>query len=153
MTAALLAVGVCDVVTGAGLRPARWPGRIALAVGGIATMLVASFPQPVRGNGVDHTIAATIAFLTLAVWPVMAVRRGAGVPVLSFAFAVCATVVTLGFLTWFTLEIHGSHRGLAERGAALAEVVWPLIVVMGARQTPRARRQRRPGVVSSASVA
>jgi hypothetical protein len=155
MTAALLAVGLCDLVTGAGLRPARWAGRVALMGGGIATMLVAAFPQPVRGNGVDHTIAATLAFITLAFWPVLAVRRRAGVPVLSFAFAVSATVVTLGFLTWFTLEIHGSHRGLAERGAALAEVVWPLVVAVGARHAPLLRR-RRPGrrtAIGSASVA
>jgi hypothetical membrane protein len=153
MTAALLAVGLCDLVTGAGLRPARWAGRIALMGGGVATMMVAAFPQPVRGNGIDHTIAATVAFITLALWPVMAVRRRAGVPVLSFAFAVSATVVTFGFLTWFTLEIHGSHRGLAERGAALAEVVWPLIVAIGARHAPVVRRRGRPRTIGSASVA
>ena len=66
MTAALLAVGVCYVVTGAGLRPARRAGRMALMGGGVATMMVAAFPQPVRGNGVGHTIAATIAFTR---WP------------------------------------------------------------------------------------
>jgi hypothetical membrane protein len=155
MTAALLAVGLCDVVTGAGLRPARWAGRIALMGGGIATMMVAAFPQPVRGNGVDHTIAATVALLTLAFWPVLAVRRRAGVPVLSFPFAMSATLVTLAFLTWFTLEIHGSHRGLAERGAALAEVVWPLVVAVGARHAPMARRRRpgRPTPIGAASVA
>jgi Protein of unknown function (DUF998) len=152
MTAALLAVGLCDVVTGAGLRPARWAGRIMLMGGGLATMLVAAFPQPVRGNGVDHTIAATIAFISLAVWPVMAVRRRAGVRVLTFPYAACATVITLALLTWFTLEIHGSHRGLAERGAALAEVMWPLIVAVGAWHAPLARRPRRPTVTRSASV-
>lgn len=140
MTAALLAVGACDVVTGAGLRPASLAGRVVLMGGGVATMMVAAFPQPVRGNGVDHTIAATIAFITLAVWPVMAVRRRAGVPVLTGAVAIPATAVMLGLLTWFTLEIHGSHRGLAERGAALAEVLWPLVVVIGARYAPRLRR-------------
>ena len=140
MTVALLAVGLCDLVTGAGLRPARWAGRIALMAGGVATMLVAAFPQPVRGNGVDHTIAAAIAFTALALWPVMAVRRPAGVPVLSFAFALPATMVTVGLLVWFTLEVHGSHRGLAERGAAVAEVLWPLVVAVGARHVPLGRR-------------
>lgn len=153
MTTALLAVGLCDLVTGGGLRPARWAGRIALMSGGVATMMVAAFPQPVRGNGVDHTIAATVAFLTLAFWPVLAARRPAGVPVLSFTFAVSATLVTLGFLTWFTLEIHGSHRGLAERGAALAEVMWPLIVAVGARHAAVVRRPGRPTAIGSASVA
>ena len=142
MTAALLAVGLCDVVTGAGLRPARWAGRIALMTGGVATMMVAAFPQPVRGNGVDHTIAATIAFISLALWPVMAVRRPAGVPVLSLAFT--ATMVTVGLLVWFTLEIHGSHRGLAERGAAMAEVLWPLVVAVGARHARLGRRPSPP---------
>jgi hypothetical protein len=153
MTAALLAVGVCDVVTGAGLRPARWTGRIALMGGGVATMMVGAFPQPVRGNGVDHTIAATIAFTTLAVWPVMAARQGADVPVLSPAFAVSTTVVTVGLLTWFTLELHGSHRGMAERGAALAEVMWPLVVAVGARHAPLVGRAGRLRAIGSARAA
>jgi hypothetical protein len=153
MTAALVAVGVCDVATGAGLRPARWLGRLALMAGGVATVGVAAFPQPLRGNGVDHTIAATLAFVTLALWPVLAVRRRAGVPVLTRRFAVSATVTTLILLTWFTLEIHGSHRGLAERAAALAEVVWPLVVVMGTRRAPLLRRQNRLAVTGSAPAA
>jgi len=140
MTAALLAVGVCYVVTGACLRPARRAGRVALMVGGVATMMVAAFPQPVRGNGMDHTIAATVAFSTLAFWPVLAMRRGADLAVLSLAFALSALVVTVGLLAWFSVELHGSHRGMAERGAALAEVVWPLVVAIGA---PHARLERR----------
>jgi len=153
MTAALLAVGVCDVVTGAGLNPARWAGRLTLMVGGVATMLVAAFPQPLRGNGVDHTIAATVAFTTLAVWPIMAVRRRAGVAVLSLPFAVCASLVTLGLLTWFTLEIHGSHRGLAERAAALSEVLWPLVVALGARHVLLGRRQSGRPAIGAARAA
>jgi hypothetical membrane protein len=141
MTAALLVVGVCYVVTAAGLRPVRWTGRGALMGGGVATMMVAAFPQPVRGNGVSHTIAATIAFTALALWPVLAVRRSSGLPVLTVAAAACATVAMVGFLAWFTLEIHGSSRGVAERGAALAEVVWPLVVAIGARY---AQLKRRP---------
>jgi hypothetical protein len=119
----------------------------------MATMMVAAFPQPVRGNGGDHTIAASVAFTTLAVWPVMATRRGAGMPVLSPAFAVSALVVTVGLLTWFTLELHGSHRGMAERGAALAEVMWPLVVAVGARQAPLAGRPGRLGAIGSAPAA
>lgn len=153
MTAALLAVGVCYVVTGGGLRPARWAGRIALMGGGMATMMVAAFPQPVRGNGVDHTIAASVAFTTFAVWPVMATRRGAGMPVLSPAFAVSTLVVTVGLLTWFTLELHGSHRGMAERSAALAEVMWPLVVAVGARQAALVGRPGRLGAIGSAPAA
>jgi hypothetical protein len=89
----------------------------------------------------------------LAAWPVMAVRRRAGVRVLTGAFAVPATAVMLGLLTWFTLEIHGSHRGLAERAAALAEVLWPLVVVVGAGATPRLRRRSRLTPIGSAPAA
>lgn len=153
MTVALLAVGACYVVTGAGLRPASGAGRIMLMVGGVATMMVAAFPQPIRGNGVDHTIAATIAFIALAAWPIMAVRRRAGVRVLTGALAIPATAVMLGLLTCFTLEIHGSHRGLAERGAALAEVLWPLVVVIGARYAPQRRRRSRLAPTGSAPAA
>jgi len=142
MTAALLAVGLCDVVTGTGLRPASWAGRIMLMVGGAATVMVAAFPQPIRGNGVDHTIAATAAFTALALWPLLAVRRRAEARVLSAAYAVCATLAMFVLLTWFALEIHGSHRGLAERAAALAEAVWPLVVAVGTRHAPHLRRMR-----------
>lgn len=150
MTAALLAVGGCYVVTGAGLRAARRAGRIALMSGGLATTMVAAFPQPVRGNGVSHTIAATIAFTALAAWPVLAVRRRSGVPALSLAAAASATAVMVGFLAWFTLELHGSHRGMAERGAALAEVVWPLVVALGARH---AQLERRPAPIRAPRAA
>jgi hypothetical protein len=88
----------------------------------------------------------------LAFWPVMAVRRRARAPVLAFPFAVSAAVVTLGLLTWFTLEIHGSHRGVAERLAALAEAVWPLVVAIGTRRGPTMRRPRQLTPISSASV-
>jgi hypothetical protein len=67
-------------------------------------------------------------------------RRGADLAVLSLAFALSALVVTVGLLAWFSVELHGSHRGMAERGAALAEVVWPLVVAIGA---PHARLERR----------
>jgi hypothetical protein len=59
----------------------------------------------------------------------------------------------VGLLTWFTLELHGSHRGMAERGAALAEVMWPLVVAVGARQAPLAGRPGRLGAIGSAPAA
>jgi hypothetical protein len=40
-------------------------------------------------------------------------------------------------LLWFVLEANGSHRGLAERSAALAEALWPLLVVVSSRLATR----------------
>src|ERR1700719_1348053 len=56
MTSALAGLGACHVVTALGLRPARPGGRVVLAGGGVATVLVAAFPQPAHGNSVAHTI-------------------------------------------------------------------------------------------------
>ena len=48
MTLVLLAVGVCDAVTGLALRPAAAPGRLILIAGGIAGVLVRRPPSPRR---------------------------------------------------------------------------------------------------------
>jgi hypothetical protein len=45
-----------------------------------------------------------------------------------------------GLLLWFVLEANGSHRGLAERSAAVAEALWPLLVVVSSRRAARATR-------------
>jgi hypothetical membrane protein len=133
MTTALAGVGVCYVVTAIGLGPARGIGRLVLALGGLATFSVAAFPQSDTGNSVAHTMAATVAFATLATWPVFAAGRGSRPPLLRFPASVAATVVMVGFVLWFVSELHGSHRGLAERAAAGAESLWPLAVVISAR--------------------
>lgn len=133
MTAALAGVGVCYVLSAVGLFAARAAGRFALAIGGLATLCVAAFPQPAHGNSVDHTLAASVAFSALALWPVVATRRSSEIYLLTPAASVTATVVMVGLALWFVLELHGGHRGLAERSAALAESVWPCAVVVGAR--------------------
>jgi hypothetical membrane protein len=134
MTAALFGLGACHVITAAGLRPVRRRGRAVLAVGGGATMLVATFAQPARGNSVAHTVAAALAFVALGAWPAFAARRGSAAPLLRWAAAASATVVLLGLVVWFAAEIHGGQRGLAERAAAGAQALWPLAVVLTTRR-------------------
>jgi hypothetical membrane protein len=136
MTAALAGLGACYVVTALGLRPARRPGRVVLAGGGCATLLVAAFPQPAHGNSVAHTIAAAVAFTSLGAWPVFAARPWPRAPLLTGAASAAATAVLLGLVVWFAAEIHGGQRGLAERAAAGAQALWPLAVVLTTRRTP-----------------
>jgi hypothetical membrane protein len=135
MTAALAGVGVCYALTALGLSPARSAGRAVLAVGGIGTVLVAAFPQPAHGNSVAHTVAATLAFVALGAWPVVASRHRSEVALLTRGPSIAATLVLFGLVLWFVLEVHGSHRGLAERSAALAEALWPLAVMVSARRS------------------
>ncbi len=130
MTSALAGLGACYVITAFGLRPARRAGRGVLAGGGVATLLVAVFPQPAHGNSVPHTVAATAAFISLGAWPMFAARRRPCAPPLTRPMSVTATVALLGLVVWFAAEIHGGQRGLAERAAAGAQALWPLAVVL-----------------------
>lgn len=83
MTSALVGVGLAHVTTAAAVRDAALPGRLVLAGGGVATVLVAAFPLPtVLGDGgsTPHAVVAGLSFGALAVWPAFAMRttRGAG---------------------------------------------------------------------------
>jgi hypothetical membrane protein len=129
MTSALAGVGACYVLSGLGIRPAKRAGRIVLVGGGVATVLVAAFPQPESGNSVAHTVAAAIAFIALAAWPALGAHKRSGAPLLEPRISIAATLTMFGLLAWFVLEAHGSHRGLAERSAALAEALWPFLIV------------------------
>jgi hypothetical membrane protein len=133
MTFALLAVGACYVVTALALRPTATPGRLILALGGVATVLVAASPEPAGSGSVAHTVWAATAFIALAIWPAASVARAPSVPS-GLRPAVCAgaTAIMLGLLVWFYLELSlgGRLLGLAERVLAGPEAVWPLIVIL-----------------------
>ena len=154
MTLVLLAVGVCDVVTGLALRPAATPGRLILIAGGMAGVLVAANPEPARGGSLAHAFWATIGFIALTVWPLGGLRRGSSVPSgLRPAVSVIAAGVLLGLLVWFAAELlmRGGQIGLAERVLTEAQAVWPLAVVLtcwrsasSARLLPWARRDDPP---------
>ena len=135
MTTALAGLGACHVVTALGLHPARRTGRIVLGAGGVATVLVAVFAQPARGNSVAHTVSATVAFVALAGWPLWAAAPGSEAPLLRRPASLGASTVLLGSVVWFAAELHGGHRGLAERAAAGLEALWPLVLVLTTRRS------------------
>ncbi|PZS34465.1 MAG: DUF998 domain-containing protein [Pseudonocardiales bacterium] len=123
MTAGLAGVGLCDIVTAVGLRPAGPPGRLALAAGGAGTLAVAAFPLPEVGSSAAHFCAAAVGFVSLAVWPALAWRRASGV---------AATAALLVPLTWFAVELFGKGDlvGLSERFVAGSQALCPLVVVL-----------------------
>ena len=135
MTTALAGVGVCHVITAAGLRPAAVAGRLLLATGGVATVLLAAFPQPATGDSTAHVATAAIVFPALSLWPALAARRGAAPGPATWLVAASGL---LGLLGWFGLEFFGdgSRIGLSERVLAAAQAIWPLAAVLLARRRP-----------------
>ncbi|HVA59447.1 MAG TPA: DUF998 domain-containing protein [Mycobacteriales bacterium] len=133
MTAALAGLGVCHVTTAAGLRPAGRVGRAILGAGGVATVLVAAFPQPAHGDSIAHTVAATASFAALGLWPAWAWLEESPAGLLSRRASYAAATVLLGLVGWFAAELGGAERGLAERAAAGAQALWPLAVVISCR--------------------
>ena len=142
MTGALFVLGVCNIVTAFGLRAAALPGRLLLAFGGLAAMLVALSPEPAGGTSIRHLTATGVGFTALALWPILGAARGdpAAGP---FTWALrprvgyVATAVMAAGAAWFLLELHGhGDAGLAERVLTGIQAIWPLIVVaacLGAR--------------------
>ncbi|MFF3857303.1 DUF998 domain-containing protein [Micromonospora sp. NPDC002575] len=155
MTLGLVGLGLCHCVTAVGLRPLALGGRALLALGGVATLAVAAFPLPADGGSTPHALAAAVAFGALALWPALAPagdgpRAGhprpdalgpaGGVghrprPTLGgYAGGRAAwAAVAVGLLVpvaWFAVELAtgGERIGLAERVAAGAEALCPLLV-------------------------
>jgi hypothetical membrane protein len=132
MTFALCLLGGCHLATAAGLRPAGVAGRCALALGGMATISVAAFPQPAVGSSTGHVVSATVGFIALACWPVFASRR-TGWLVLGRRASIVAAAVMIALLLWFFVDLSGPDAGLSERFLAGTQSLWPLAVVIGTR--------------------
>jgi hypothetical protein len=138
-------VGLCHLVTAAGLRPAATSGRVLLGLGGAGTLAVAACPLPADyGSFAAHGVAAGVAFGALACWPVLSTsgpdrsagpvtRRPAGrrLPFgLRRPVALAAGGLLLGLLGWFVSQLDGPVLGLSERVAAGAQALWPAVVVL-----------------------
>ncbi|MFD3943843.1 DUF998 domain-containing protein [Streptomyces sp. NPDC058579] len=131
MTGALLALGVCHLLTAWGLRPAAPAGRVALAAGGVASLAVALLPTPSSGGSLRHGSAAALGFALLALWPILAAHRGRAAPWgLRLAPALAATALMgLGAL-WYLIETHRQGApGAAERLVTCLQSLWPFVVV------------------------
>ncbi|MGH3869899.1 MAG: DUF998 domain-containing protein [Pseudonocardiaceae bacterium] len=133
MTAALAGVGVCHMITAAGLRPAAGAGRMLLVTGGAATVLLAAVPQPVTGDSPAHVATAAVVLPALSLWPAVAWRRGVAPGRAAWLGAASGLLALLG---WFGLELlgDGSRVGLSERVLTGAQAFWPLAATLLARR-------------------
>lgn len=121
MTTGLAITGVCHVVTATGLTSTQPSARFTLAAGGVATALVAVFPQPSE----THAPVATAAFGLMSVWPLLAGTRRSRI----------AGLALLALLALFGVSLRSERWvGLSERVLAAAQSLWPAVVAF---HTPR----------------
>jgi len=142
MTAAFAATGACVVATALALRPAALPGRLILAAGGVASVLVAAHPEHVGGS-FTHGLWAAVTFTAMTAWAAGASRRGPSVPWgLRPAVSAAAIGVLLVLVAWYLAELttKGGLTGLAERVMGTAQIGWPLAVVLSTRRGLADRR-------------
>jgi hypothetical membrane protein len=133
MTTAFVLLGACHLVTAYGLR------RPVLALGGLASGLLALAPQPAHGSSTLHLVLAGIGLTALAIWPIQDGRRG----------RTAALVLTV-LLIWFAITLQaGAVVGLVERLLTLAEALWPIAAVTAARRSRRTRSSGRRGAAPS----
>ncbi len=138
MTGALVALGVCHLITAWGLRVAAGAGRVALGGGGVAALAVALFPAPSSGGSLRHGSIAAVGFVLLAVWPLLAAVRGAAAPWgLRPAPSIAATAVMGLGAAWFLLGVHlHGAIGVAERFVTSFQSLWPFVVVASCIRHP-----------------
>jgi hypothetical membrane protein len=143
MTLVFAAIGLCYVLIATAVRGPAIPGRIALATGGVATILVAVFPETQAGPSDRHGVVATIASSAVAMCPLLSSRRGPHVswPLRPVASTI-ASIVLIGLLVWFVSELqHRTLVGTYERLAAAAEALWVVLTVAVLRRSVRAGKQ------------
>lgn len=142
MTLGLYTVAICQILTAAGLAPARPRARILLAVGGLVGLGVAIFPQPPHGTAASHLVWATLSVSLLALWPATIGSRWLHRPiVLTVRGSMIATAGFLVLLAWLYAAAHGGGAlGIAERVDTAIANAWPLVVVLAIRRA-RARGQ------------
>lgn len=165
MTTGIYLVGVCQLVTAAGLTQLRPAARAFLALGGITGLGVAYFPQPDNGSTdmSPHIVFATLSVVSLAVWPAIIGSRGLfRRTILTARTIAIVTGVFIAMLAWVYVAGHGAGGlGVAERVDTTVANIWPLVVIVAlaraeteagheraraARQTWAASVRRRPTV-------
>jgi hypothetical membrane protein len=137
MTAGLYAIGVCHLVTAAGLRGVRPAARLLLALAGAAGIGLGAFAQPEHGSTDGHLLFAVLGLVSLAVWPLTVAARSRTRFPLRPRDALLSGLLSVGLLAWLVAAISGTTLGLAERAVTFQQELWPLLVVVGLRRERR----------------
>jgi hypothetical protein len=143
MTAALLAVGGCQIATGAGLAAVRLPARILLVLTGLSTLGIAATPELSTGPTSRHLAFAVSCVVTTAVWPVLIARRASAPSwLLSVYGAAAVTALFAGLSCWLLIaaQTGAGDLGLVERLTSGVQSLYPLVVAVAVRRAARAAR-------------
>jgi hypothetical protein len=132
MTATLIAVGGCYLVTATGLTVLRLPARLMLVVAGLCSLGIAASPEPSTGPTAEHIAWTAIGGVTIAVWPALTAQPGERQTFLLTARGrMIATVAFVVMLCWVVVETQGgSDLGLAERLMSSVQTTWPFVVAL-----------------------
>jgi hypothetical membrane protein len=132
MNGGFVGVGLCHLLTARQLR--RSYGSAMLALGGLGVLMVAVFPElPGERDSILHDTGAGLAFFWLAIWPLFAVDERAWATRRKWAAVASGTMFAL--LAWFLFTLFGVPAlGVAERLLAVAESLWPLVVLRSQRR-------------------
>ncbi|WP_399894909.1 DUF998 domain-containing protein [Streptomyces sp. BBFR51] len=144
MTGAFLTLGICHLLTAWGLRPAATAGRVALAGGGLAALVLVALPAPSSGGSLRHGAVVVVGFTLLAVWPVLAVNGGSAAPwALRRAPSIVATSLMAAGGVWFLIAVQRQGgAGVAERAVTSVQSVWPFVVAASCLRHPPDRDER-----------
>lgn len=121
------------------------PGRIALALAGVASLGLTVFATPSQeGYSVMHRIFASLAFLLFAAWPLFGLRTDPDYHWTLRPRGALAATAVMGLATiWFLLtwlDPSRSFVGLAERVIVFMQVAWLSFVIL-AQASPLKRGQ------------
>jgi hypothetical membrane protein len=134
MTAGFVGNGLCHLRTASKLPPSV--GRRLLALAAVGVLIVAAFPQEPAPLWIMHDVGAGLAFLPFAIWPLFAIDGRTWATGTTAARA--ASGVMLGLLAWFLVTLYDVWAlGVAERALAVAEALWPLVVLESTKRAAR----------------
>jgi hypothetical protein len=129
--------------------PAGHAARAADAGGGRRRQRAGRREPGHLGGSLTHGLWAAVTFTALIAWPTGPWRRGPSVPWGPRPAVSAATATLLAVLAWYLTELtaKGGLRSLAERVIGVAEVGWPLAVVLSWRR-PAQRSTAAPCATS-----
>jgi hypothetical membrane protein len=136
MTGGILLVGMCYLLTAAGLSSIRASARVLLVVAGLAGIGIAASPEPSSGPTPQHLAWTTLGAITIASWPAFTARGVSPRPLILTRYGSAAvTAVFAALLGWLVIQTRdGSVLGLAERLTSTVQTSWPFIVAAALRR-------------------
>ena len=145
MNAMFVLAGVCHIVSAVFLYAVGIPGRVVLAVGGLASIALYFFPLPsVATTSLEHRVVAGVSFVAMALWPALGWRRRPIASLLRPLPMISAAVAMGALCLWFFFvwDSDGTTVGFVERLAVGAEAVFPGLVAWALLLRERSRRSR-----------